>query len=56
MRIVHNVLGFVVPGGALPGRVQSQQGEDERGAGHDAESAERHAEVSPPDHHPLKLY
>lgn len=32
-------------GCALPGRVPSQQGEDEGGAGHDAQPAECHPEV-----------
>lgn len=38
---------LVLAGRALPGRMSSQQGEDEGRAGHDAEFAERHAEVSP---------
>ena len=37
---------LVRPGGALPGGMSSEQGEDEGGAGNDAESAECHAEVS----------
>lgn len=37
---------LVLAGRALPGRMSSQQGEDEGRAGHDAEFAECHAEVS----------
>lgn len=36
----------VIPGGALPGRMPSQQGEDDGRAGDDAELAKHHAEVS----------
>lgn len=42
---------LVLAGRALPGRMSSQQGEDEGRAGHDAELAERHAEVSPRHRH-----
>lgn len=38
---------LVLAGRALPGRMSSQQGEDEGRAGHDAEFAECHAKVSP---------
>lgn len=38
---------LVLAGRALPGGMSSQQGEDEGRAGHDAEFAECHAEVSP---------
>lgn len=37
---------LVLAGCALPGGMSSQQGEDEGRAGHDAEFAECHAEVS----------
>lgn len=40
-------VALVLAGRALPGRMSSQQGEDEGRAGHDAELAECHAEVSP---------
>lgn len=40
-------VAIVLAGRALPGRMSSQQGEDEGRAGHDAELAECHAEVSP---------
>lgn len=40
-------VALVLAGRALPGRMSSQQGEDEGRAGHDAEFAECHAEVSP---------
>lgn len=41
------MVSLVLPGSALPGRMSDQQREDEGRAGHDAESAECHAEVSP---------
>lgn len=48
---------WVPSGRALPGRMSSQQGEAEGRSGNDAESAERHAEVSlsnrPRDHFAL---
>lgn len=42
---------LVLAGRALPGRMSSQQGEDEGRTGHDAEFAECHAEASPCHHH-----